>query len=444
MPPNCRSRRACRVDAPAGARPLVPMEPPLIELDNGWKKFSRTIASNRKRLSRSIMRSSVGIDPNPPRLRKNEYWALEGIYLALDRGQSVGLLGRNGAGKSTLLQVLAGHMGLDHGALTTRGRIVELITLAAGFQPLLSGRENIALGGLLRGLTTAQIRAREAEIIDFAEIEDMIDAPFATYSMGMKMRLAFAVNVFTDPDIMLIDELIGVGDVAFRQKSLARLEQMRDRCAIVLCTHSTGTLSRFCEFGIILDRGKMAFAGTAQDAVQTYLDAEDGSTPGTPSTIATLALDDDQRNHTFRNDSILKGVEADWRNQLGEQVATFEENETAILAVFAAFHPVSSRELTRFVIYLTDREGNRVGHTSVRARPSPRSTIEVDLALDLSPLSNGHYNVELRIHRDDETIYVAPLSPLLINRQRESWGPIALKGEWNVRQPTRNKPRADS
>ncbi|MEM7768256.1 MAG: ABC transporter ATP-binding protein [Pseudomonadota bacterium] len=457
------------------------MEQPLIELDNGWKKFSRTVASNRKRLSRSIVRSAMGLRPNSGLLNEHEYWALEGIYLSLDRGQSVGLLGRNGAGKSTLLQILAGHMDLDHGALAMRGRVAELINLTAGFQPLLSGRENIVLGCRLRGLSGAELRRRTEEMIDFAEIEAFIDAPYVTYSMGMKMRLAFAVNVLTDPDILLIDEVIGVGDAAFRQKCMEQMERMRHRCAIVLCTHSTGMLSKFCEFGVILDKGKMVFAGMAQDAAQAYLETEeddarkaaeakaakaaaaaanaaasaspdagssaDGQDTGTaapavPTTTPALNLTQDDDRHVYLNDNVLKGVTTAWCNQLGEPVDTFEENETARLSVRADFHPNPPRELARFVVYLTDRDGNRVGHTSIRARPSIRAFVEVDLTLDLSPLANGHYNVELRIVQEAQTLYRAAIPPLLINRDKESWGPVALRGEWSVRRPARNKPPA--
>lgn len=434
------------------------MEQPLIELDNGWKKFSRTVASNRKRLSRSIFRAAMGRTPHRGLLNTHEYWALEGIYLSLDRGQSVGLLGRNGAGKSTLLQILAGHMDLDHGALTMRGRVAELINLTAGFQPLLSGRENIILGCQLRGLGRKDIARKAEEMIDFAEIESFIDAPFVTYSMGMKMRLAFAVNILTGPDIVLIDEVIGVGDARFRQKCLDQLSRMRHDCAIVLCTHSTSLLSQFCEFGVILDHGKMTFAGPAQEAVQAYLEAEEEEASrklaaragreaaartgpdGTPSVPATR--DEDPQRHVYQNDNVLKDVATVWCNQLGEPVDTFEENETARLSVRADFHPNPPRELARFVVYLTDRDGNKVGHTSIRARPGIRGFIEVDLSLDTTPLANGHYNVELRILQDGQTLFRGTLDPLLINRDRESWGPVALRGEWSVRRSARGKPPA--
>ncbi|MEM0986154.1 MAG: ABC transporter ATP-binding protein [Pseudomonadota bacterium] len=435
------------------ARAMTAMEPPLIELDNGWKKFSRTVSSNRKRLSRAIVRSAFGLRPNSGLLSEDEYWAIEGIHLSLDRGQSVGLLGRNGAGKSTLLQILAGHMDLDHGALNMRGRVAELINLTAGFQPLLSGRENIELGCQLRGLSGHELKRRADEMIDFAELEAFIDAPFVTYSLGMKMRLAFAVNILTDPDILLIDEVIGVGDVRFRQKCLAQMERMRHRCAIVLCTHSTGTLSQFCEFGVILDQGKMTFAGAAQDAVQAYLELKEDAEkkkaearqkkPKEPvAPPAVLADKEDEQAHVYKDENILRDVTTVWCNQLGEPVSTFEESEVAILTVRADFHPNPSRELVRFVVYLTDRDGNRVGHSSIRARPSIRAFIEADLSLDTTPLANGHYNVELRLIREGETLYRAAIPPLLINRDKESWGPIALRGEWSVRRPHRNKPAA--
>ncbi len=457
------------------------MEQPLIELDNGWKKFSRTVASNRKRLSRSIFRSAIGHPPHRGLLEEHEYWALEGIFLSLDRGQSVGLLGRNGAGKSTLLQVLAGHMDLDHGALTMRGRVAELINLTAGFQPLLSGRENIVLGCRLRGLPSREIARKCEEMIDFAEIEPFIDAPFVTYSMGMKMRLAFAVNILTDPDILLIDEVIGVGDARFRQKCLDHMSRIRHQCAIVLCTHSTGTLSQFCEFGVILDKGKMVFAGMAQDAVQAYLEAEEsdeakraaeraarrkaasaaapeaptdasaqasgagnsgvskgGASANAPAVPATR--DGETQEHVYVNNDILRDVSTVWCNQLGEPVETFEENETAQLTVRADFHPNPPRELVRVVVYLTDRDYNRVGHTSIRARTGVRGFVEVNLTLDTTPLANGHYNVELRILQESQTLYRANIRPLLINRDRESWGPVALRGEWSVRRQSQDKP----
>jgi len=204
--------------------------------------------------------------------RSQEFWALREVSFELHAGEVLGLVGRNGAGKSTLLRVLSGVYAPDEGTVEIHGRVGALLSLSAGFNAQLSGRENIVLQGLLLGLTMEEIRSKEEEIIRFAELEEFIDEPVATYSSGMRARLGFAVASVMDSDILLIDEIFGVGDQAFREKSQAAiLEMIRSGRTVVLASHSMSTIKELASRVLWLDRGRVAGLGPPDEIIPAYL-----------------------------------------------------------------------------------------------------------------------------------------------------------------------------
>ena len=200
------------------------------------------------------------------------FWALRDVSFTVSPGHMLGIVGRNGAGKSTLLRVLSGVSRPDEGAVEMFGRVDALLDLGTGFHPDLTGRENVYVNGVINGLTRREVTQRFDSIVAFAELEDFIDSPLRTYSTGMQMRLAFAVATHTHPDILLIDEVLAVGDAAFQRKCLDRIGQFKaEGCSIVLVSHDTELVAELCDEALWLRGGVVAAYGTGADVVKRYL-----------------------------------------------------------------------------------------------------------------------------------------------------------------------------
>ena len=206
------------------------------------------------------------------RRRMHVHEALHGISFELKRGEALGIIGLNGSGKSTLLQVIAGVLPPTSGRVETHGRVAALLELGSGFNPELTGRENIYINGAILGLPTARIDALLTDIIAFADIGDYIDQPVKTYSSGMALRLAFSVQVHIDPDILIVDEALAVGDAAFQAKAMARIQQILARGTTLLFVgHDLNALRAFCQRAILLESGRMAMLGSPEEVIEEYL-----------------------------------------------------------------------------------------------------------------------------------------------------------------------------
>ena len=202
---------------------------------------------------------------------RDDLWALRGIDLAVEDGEIVGILGANGAGKTTLLRLLAGVSRPTEGRVRVRGRIAPLISIGVGFHPEMSGRENAVLNGMLLGLTVTQARERLDEIIEFAELEEFIDTPVKFYSSGMAMRLGFSVIMHTDPTVLLMDEILAVGDAGFHVKCFERLRALHaEGATIVMVSHSMHMLRQLCERGIVMRRGQIEHDGDIEEAIALH------------------------------------------------------------------------------------------------------------------------------------------------------------------------------
>ena len=206
------------------------------------------------------------------RLRPTEqFWALRDVSFSISAGKMVGIIGANGAGKSTLLSLIGGVIKPDSGMVQTKGRIGALLDLGAGFHPDLTGRENVFISGVISGLTHREVVERFDKIVAFSELEAFIDSPLRTYSTGMQMRLAFAIAVHINPEILLIDEVLAVGDMKFQRKCLERITQFKTNgCAIVLVSHDPGVVRQLCDEAIWLKDGCIVGQGPAEIVVGQY------------------------------------------------------------------------------------------------------------------------------------------------------------------------------
>ncbi len=186
------------------------------------------------------------------------FWALKDINITINPGETVGIMGPNGSGKSTLLKLIAGVSRPTEGKIETAGRVAPLIELAAGFHPELTGRENVYLNGIILGMSRKEVDAKFQEIVDFAELWDFIDSPVKHYSSGMYVRLAFAVAVHTEPDILLLDEILAVGDVKFQAKCFPKIKDFKKKdVTIILVSHDAKQVKAFCERVITIDHSKL-------------------------------------------------------------------------------------------------------------------------------------------------------------------------------------------
>jgi ABC-type polysaccharide/polyol phosphate transport system ATPase subunit len=202
----------------------------------------------------------------------HDFDAVANVSLEVRKGEMVGIIGRNGSGKSTLLKMVAGVYLPSAGRIEVQGSIAPLIELGAGFHAELTGRENVILNGLLLGFSRREMLANEEKILEFADIGDFIDSPVKQYSSGMYMRLAFAVATEVNPDILVVDEILAVGDMAFQQKCFARLERFREAGKTILfVTHSMEQITKFCDRALLLDQGRAVIEGPPDEVVDRYL-----------------------------------------------------------------------------------------------------------------------------------------------------------------------------
>lgn len=206
-----------------------------------------------------------------------EFWALKDVNFEIKRGQVVGIIGRNGAGKSTLLKILSRITEPSEGRVTIKGRVASLLEVGTGFHPELTGRENIYLNGAILGMRSTEIRKKFDEIVAFAEVEKFLDTPVKRYSSGMYVRLAFAVAAHMEPEILVVDEVLAVGDGRFQQKCLGKMDEVArlDGRTVLLVSHNLAAVKSLATNGIVLDHGRLIFQGAASDAIQTYSQASE-------------------------------------------------------------------------------------------------------------------------------------------------------------------------
>ena len=233
----------------------------LVIAENVSKKFCRTLKKSLWYGIQDISHEFIGKNKNYYNLRDDEFFAVQGVSFELKRGECLGLIGANGSGKSTLLKLLNGLLKPDRGTIKVRGKFGALIELGAGFNPILTGRENIYINAAVLGITKKEIDKKIDAIIDFAEIESFIDSPVKNYSSGMKVRLGFAIAAQLEPDVLLIDEVLAVGDVSFQAKCFNHIYKILDHTCVVLVSHSMQQITRVCNKALLLKEGAIQYKG---------------------------------------------------------------------------------------------------------------------------------------------------------------------------------------
>jgi len=234
----------------------------LVKVEGVSKKFCRSLKRSLWYGVQDVSAEMLGRRGQHSELRKNEFWAVNDVSFELKRGECLGLIGPNGAGKSTLLKMLNGLVKPDKGRITMRGRVGALIELGAGFNPILTVRENIFINGSVLGYTKVEIRSRFDSIVEFAQMEDFVDAPVQSLSSGMKVRLGFAIASNVNPDVLLIDEVLAVGDAGYVARCFGRMAELLETTAIILVSHSMPNISRLSTGVLCLAGGKTSYSGS--------------------------------------------------------------------------------------------------------------------------------------------------------------------------------------
>lgn len=244
---------------------------PIIDVQNVSKIYSRNSSSHLDYGMRDLI-AALTMRSVERELRRDEFFAVDNISFHVNRGDSIALIGRNGSGKTTLLKLMTGLTPLDKGTIIMDGRLQALINLGAGFHPDLTGRQNIYNSASLMGLTRRETQSIVDDVVDFSELEEFIDSPFSTYSSGMKARLGFAVAISLKPEILLVDEILSVGDYAFQNKCFIRMHELKKRgVTIVLVSHSHTSVIQMCDKALWIHKGKLQKQGAAKDVVRDYL-----------------------------------------------------------------------------------------------------------------------------------------------------------------------------
>ncbi|KQQ28043.1 ABC transporter ATP-binding protein [Frondihabitans sp. Leaf304] len=239
--------------------------PTVVTIENVSKKF--VIRKDNSLKERIVTLGRTG------RRNSEEFWALKNVSLTIPAGSTIGLLGPNGSGKSTLLKAIGGILEPTTGTIKRRGRLAALLELGAGFHPDLTGRENVFLNSAILGMSREETEEKFDDILNFAGIGDFIDTQVKFYSSGMYVRLAFAVAIHTDPDVLLVDEVLAVGDEAFQRKCMDKIHEFQEQGrTIILVSHSLGQVQELCDRAVVLAKGEVQFEGTAREAVKNFRD----------------------------------------------------------------------------------------------------------------------------------------------------------------------------
>ena len=247
------------------------MGQPAVVFDNVWKKFSRSQRFNSLRDLVPAMVAGFTARRQSEDLVREEFWALSDVSFEVQPGQALGIIGPNGAGKSTALKVLTRILRPDRGTSIVRGRVGALVEIAAGFHPDLTGRENVYMQGAIMGMRRAEIDTKFDEIVDFAGVSEFIDTPVKRFSSGMNARLGFAVAAHLDPEVLLIDEVLSVGDLSFQEKCYERMQRfVQSGIAVVFVSHNLSAISSLCNQVLVLNHGRPAALAPTHDAITVY------------------------------------------------------------------------------------------------------------------------------------------------------------------------------
>jgi len=384
-----------------------------LRLNHVFKRFRRGERHDSLRdLIPSLVKRAVSRDRERA-LAAEEFWVLNDISFELKKGETLGIIGHNGAGKSTMLKHLSGIMQPTRGNIEVNGRLSALIEVGAGFHPDLTGRENVFLNGVILGMSRAEVKRKFDEIVEFAGLEEFIDTPVKRYSSGMFARLGFSVAAHLEPDILVIDEVLSVGDFAFQRKGLEKMRAIaKGGATVIFVSHNLQAVAEFCQRGILLEKGRVIADGPTDQVVRRYLD--------------TAAIHDDRpaRGPVRIAKTTIRSADG--------QTGRFAAGQKARVSV--TLDAIAPTEKVAVVIDVFNTEFYEVFNTSSERLGCPplslaageRATCDFDVELNLGP---GTYYLGVYLYRYDlerEYDHVFPATSFVVTTDRDTRGSANL------------------
>lgn len=392
----------------ADARPSAPGRPEVIRVDRVSKRF--TVRKDSSLKERIVTLGRAG------RRHREDFWALSDVSLAIHAGTTVGLIGHNGSGKSTLLKVLGGIIQPTSGEVLSRGRVAALLELGAGFHPDLTGRENVYLNASVLGLTRQETDAQFDAILEFSGVADFIDTQVKFYSSGMYVRLAFAIAVHTDPDILLVDEVLAVGDERFQKKCLDKIAEFQEQGrTIIIVSHALDQIVSLCDRVVVMNRGQLVYDGMPASAVTRFREL--------------LEAVPDHRDQLSERSRAMEIERAELRSPDGSEIAQLQMGESFVVRV----HVRMIRPVVEWAVGFSvdDSRGQLVlasnsGLLDVKLPPLTESRV-VDIEVDGARFMPGVYDVNVNVagfseETSDAMMHAVSFS---VRGDRPTLGPVA-------------------
>jgi lipopolysaccharide transport system ATP-binding protein len=404
------------------------MSDTLIKVENLGKKFTKNLKRSMFYGAVDVTKGMFGIESTSNKLRKSEFWALKDINFELKRGECLGLIGRNGSGKTTLLRILTGIFPPDQGKITMKGRVGALIAVGAGFHPHMSGTENIYLNGSLLGMKKSDLKKKFDQIVDFAGIGDFIDAPVATYSSGMRVKLGFSIAAHIEPDILFIDEVLAVGDVSFRAKSLNAILKLVKDTAVIFVSHNMPQIARISTKTLILKEGRSHFQGSVSEGITKYFEESETQNFKVVSGNGKASL---EFIEIFRNKEKI---------QYNENLIIIDQEDP----IKFNFHYKMDKDINQFICHIAfvDIEQKPIAQCfSINTNSvfTNEGEGKVSLELPYTPLNTGKYGLFVNFwdypdenNRGEILFHGENVIELLINGgETVGYTPVIIRGNWS-------------
>jgi len=400
-----------------------------IKVENVSKKYCKSLKRSMIYGVRDITKNVFGMSSNSYLLRKEEFWAVDDVSFEVKKGETLGVIGPNGAGKTTILKMLNGIFWPDKGKITIKGKVGALIAVGAGFHPMLSGRENIYINGAILGMSREEVNRKFDAIVEFADIGDFLDTPVKFYSSGMFVRLGFSVAVHCDPDVLLVDEVLAVGDKDFQIKCYQKMHEIKKMgTTIILVSHNEYTIREQTQNCLYIDNGRMKFLGSSEEAISLYL-----RDLFTNKSKASIGKDNNKSRSAKKSEIIsLKFYDKNWK-----EITFIESGEEINIVLECIIREKLSNPI--FGVNFYDNSGfmycanSDYENVTFEKLPLGKIRIKINIPHFYLPTNNYLCSTNISEENNDNLVDWDNMAyRFVVGRARNARGSIKLPTKWEV------------